>query len=60
VLKQRGNPIPRRQAAYWIGEIGLERAYDLLVDLAKSDPDAEVRKIAAAATVKLEKLSKNH
>lgn len=59
LLKQVGNPIPRRRAAYWIGEIGLERAHDLLADVAANDPDAEVRKIAAASVIKLEKLSKN-
>lgn len=55
LLKQSINPYHRRKAAYWIGELHIERGRDLLTEAAAKDPDAEVRKIAAAALLKLSK-----
>jgi HEAT repeat protein len=55
LLKQSINPMQRRKAAYWIGELRIERGRDLLAAVAANDSDAEVRKIAAAALAKLGK-----
>lgn len=55
ILKQSNNPFQRRKAAYWIGELRVEFGRSALMDVAEKDPDAEVRKIAAAALVKLGK-----
>jgi HEAT repeat protein len=55
LLKQSRNPYHRRDAAYWIGELRLERGRDALGEVAANDPDAEVRKVAAAALAKLGK-----
>jgi HEAT repeat protein len=55
MLKQSINPMLRRKAAYWLGELRIERGRAQLTEAAANDADAEVRKIAAVALAKLGK-----
>lgn len=53
ILQQSLNPHVRRQAAYWIGELGIEMAAESLVRVAAEDRDARVRQAATDALAKL-------
>lgn len=49
LLKQSLNPNYRRNCAYWLGQLKVERARDLLTEVAANDADESVKKAAAEA-----------
>jgi HEAT repeat protein len=49
ILKQNLNPISRRKAAYWLGQLKIEKGRWQLKEAAEEDADESVRKAAAEA-----------
>lgn len=53
IMKQSSNPVLRRWAATWIGKIGFTGAREALQEVAASDSDAEVKRLAAESLKQL-------
>lgn len=49
ILKQNLNPLFRRKAAYWLGQLKIEKSRWQLKEVAEEDADESVRKAAAEA-----------
>jgi HEAT repeat protein len=49
LLKQAINPSYRRNCAYWLGQLKIEKGRDILLEVAQNDPDKEVKQTAAEA-----------
>jgi HEAT repeat protein len=53
IMKQSANPILRRWAATWIGKIGFSGAREALQEVAASDSDPEVKRLATESLKQL-------